>query len=119
MTYCLALRLDEGLIFLADTRTNAGVDNISTFRKLHLYEAPDRVMAICTAGNLSVTQSALSMLAEGVKNPETDEVETLENAHTMFRAAQLVGHCVRRVHREIADAIEPEVRADCSLLFGG
>ena len=120
MTYCAGLLVKEGLVMIADTRTNAGVDNVSTFRKLHIFETGgDRVMAICTAGNLSVTQSALALLAEGVKNPETDEVETLQNAPSMFRAAQLVGHCVRAVHKEIADAIEPAVRADCSLLFGG
>jgi putative proteasome-type protease len=119
MTYCAGLLVKEGLVMIADTRTNAGVDNVSTFRKLHLYQAPDRVMAICTAGNLSVTQSALAMLAEGVRNPETDEVETLETASSMFRAAQLIGHNVRTVHRDIAAAIEPEVRATCSLLFGG
>jgi putative proteasome-type protease len=119
MTYCAGLLVKEGLVMIADTRTNAGVDNVSTFRKLHLYQTPDRVMAICTAGNLSVTQSALAMLAEGVRNPETEEIETLETAPSMFRAAQLVGHCVRKVHKDIAAAIEPEVRATCSLLFGG
>jgi putative proteasome-type protease len=120
MTYCAGLLVKEGLVMIADTRTNAGVDNISTFRKLHIFDSPgDRVMAICTAGNLSVTQSALALLAEGVRNQETDEIETLHNATSMFRAAQLVGHCVRKVHKEIAEAIEPDVRADCSLLFGG
>jgi len=120
MTYCAGLLVKDGLVMIADTRTNAGVDNVSTYRKLHIFETPgDRVMAICTAGNLSVTQSALAMLAEGVRNPETEEIETLYNAPSMFRAAQLVGHNVRKVHKEIAEAIEPDVRADCSLLFGG
>jgi putative proteasome-type protease len=120
MTYCAGLLVKAGLVMIADTRTNAGVDNVSTFRKLHIFETPgDRVMAIATAGNLSVTQSALSMLAEGVRHPETDEMETLQTAPSMFRAAQLIGACVRTVHKDIAAAVEPGINADCSLLFGG
>ena len=63
MTYCLALRLDEGLVFLADTRTNAGVDNVSTYRKLHvLRPAPDRVFVLESAGSLATTQEVLDRI---------------------------------------------------------
>ncbi|MGC1447731.1 MAG: peptidase, partial [Xanthobacteraceae bacterium] len=81
MTYCGGILVREGLVMFADTRTNAGVDNISTFRKLHIFKDPKkRVMAIATAGNLSISQSVVSILLEGYDNPETGERETLMNA---------------------------------------
>ena len=121
MTYCAGILVKEGLVMFADTRTNAGFDDVSTFRKLHIFETPgERVMAIATAGNLSITQSALSLLAEGVPNVETGELETLEHASSMFRAAQLVGHAVRRVKNDLGASLEQEhVNAEVSLLFGG
>ena len=121
MTYCAGILVRDGLVMFADTRTNAGFDDVSTFRKLHVFETPgDRVLAIATAGNLSVTQSALSLLAEGLPNTDTGEIETLAGATTMFRAAQLVGHAVRTVRRDLVPSLEQEhVNADVSLLFGG
>ena len=63
MTYCVAIRLDAGLVFLSDSRTNAGVDQISTFRKMHIFEVPgERVMVLLTAGNLAVSQAVASGL---------------------------------------------------------
>jgi predicted proteasome-type protease len=81
MTYCCGILVRDGLVMFADTRTNAGVDNISTFRKLHVFVQPGtRIMATATAGNLSISQSVVSMLREGLENPETGEKETLMNA---------------------------------------
>ena len=81
--------VDDGLAMIADTRTNAGVDNISSYRKLHIYQSPgERILAVATAGNLSVTQTALAMVAAGVKLPDSTELETLQTAPTLFRAAQ-------------------------------
>ncbi len=122
MTYCCGLLLQDGLVMVADTRTNAGVDNISTFRKLHLIRGEDRMLAIATAGNLSVTQSALSLLAEGVHGSEDDEdapLETLNSVDGMFRAARLLGETLARVRKRVADAIEPGVDAGATLLLGG
>ena len=69
MTYCAGILVRDGLVMFADTRTNAGFDDVSTFRKLHVLEIPEeRVMAVATAGNLSVTQSALSLVAEGLRD---------------------------------------------------
>ena len=121
MTYCAGILVRDGLVMFADTRTNAGFDDVSTFRKLHVLEVPEeRVMAVATAGNLSVTQSALSLLAEGLPNAETGELETLESVPTMFRAAQLLGHAVRKVKQDIGAGLEQEhVNADVSLLLGG
>ena len=94
MTYCGGIR--EGLVTFADTRSNAGVDNISTFCKLHIFKDPKkRVMAIASAGNLSIRQSVVSILTEGYDNPDTGVHETLMNAPTLFQAAQRAGRVVR------------------------
>ena len=121
MTYCAGILVKDGLVMFADTRTNAGFDDVSTFRKLHVLEVPEeRVMAVATAGNLSVTQSALSLLAEGLPNLETGELEMLERVPTMFRAAQLLGHAIRRVKQDLSVGLEQEhVNADVSMLLGG
>ena len=105
----------------ADTRTNAGVDNIATFRKLHLFSEPgQRIMAIASAGNLSISQSVVSMLREGWENPETGEIETLINSPTIFQAAQRVGRTIRQLHSMEGKALEAsDVRFDVSFLFGG
>jgi putative proteasome-type protease len=111
----------EGLVMIADTRTNAGLDNISTFRKLHVFNNPgERVMAIATAGNLAITQSVISTLNEGYENPETGEIETLMNAPTMFQAAQRIGRAIRSVHALEDTALRAEdISFDVSFLFGG
>jgi putative proteasome-type protease len=121
MTYCIGLLLEDGLVMVADTRTNAGVDQVSIYRKLHIFEKPgERVIAIATSGNLSVTQTALSLLREGLINPDTGEVETLDQAPSMFRAAQMVGHAVRQVRKEVSASLEAEnINADVTLLVGG
>jgi putative proteasome-type protease len=121
MTYCAGILVREGLVMFADTRTNAGFDDISTYRKLYVYETPgERVLAVATSGNLSVTQMALSVLAEGLVNPETGELETLEHTPSMFRAAQLVGAAVRKVKHDNKAGLEAEhVDAGVSLLLGG
>ena len=70
MTYCCGILVREGLVMIADTRTNAGLDNISTFRKLQLFEDPGRhVMMLASSGNLSVSQGAVNLLVEGLEDP--------------------------------------------------
>lgn len=121
MTYCAGILVREGLVMIADTRTNAGLDNISIFRKLHTVTVPgERTLALASAGNLSLTQSVLSLMQEGMVHPETGEVETLETAATMFRAAQLIGRAIRKVHEIDGPALEEaELKFDLSFLFGG
>jgi putative proteasome-type protease len=121
LTYCTAVLVQSGLVMIADTRTNAGLDNISTYRKLHLFKAEgDRVLALASAGNLSVSQAVISLVTEGVENPDTGDVETIHKAPTMFRAAQLIGRAIRHVRRTDGPALEEaDVRFDCSFLFGG
>jgi putative proteasome-type protease len=121
MTYCCGILVREGLVMIADTRTNAGLDNISTFRKLHTFIEPGkRVMALASSGNLSLSQSVVSMLTEGTQNPETGETETLINAPTMFQAAQRIGDAVRRVHDIEGPALQAsDIKFDVAFLFGG
>jgi putative proteasome-type protease len=121
MTYCVGLLLSEGLVMISDTRTNAGVDNIASFRKLHMFEAPgERVLALASSGNLSITQAVLSLLNEGLPSPDSDHLETLHNVPTMFRAAQLVGRAVREIYRIDALSLEEHhMRFDVALLLGG
>lgn len=121
MTYCVGILVQDGLVMMADTRTNAGLDNISTFRKLHVVErAGDRVVALATAGNLSISQSVINHVTEGLLNPDTDEVETLRDVPSMFRGAQLVGRAIRQVRHHDGPALDDaDVRFDVGMLFGG
>lgn len=119
MTYCVGLLLRDGIVLLSDTRTNAGLDNISTFGKLHVVEKPgERMVAMVAAGNLAVTQSIVSLLREGMATESG--TETLETAPTMFRAAQLAGAAVRQVFQTDGPVLQAQnVGFDVSLLLGG
>jgi putative proteasome-type protease len=121
MTYGCGILVRDGLVMIADTRTNAGLDNVSTFRKLHVFgENDERVMALASSGNLSVSQSVISTLVEGLPNQDTGETETLLNAPTMFQAAQRIGRSIREVHRQAGTASSAsDVNFDVSFLFGG
>ena len=121
MTYCCGILVRDGLVMIADTRTNAGLDNVSTFRKLHVFSNPgERILAVASAGNLAISQSVLSTLTEGIQNPDTGELETLMNAPTMFQAAQRIGRAIRLVHSTEGPALRSEdVSFDVSFLFGG
>src|SRR5215207_7746405 len=105
MTYCVGLRLDRGIVFASDTRTNAGVDNISVFSKMHVWERPgDRVLVLMTAGNLAFTQSVVSLLNENCNlGPEHHSLVT---ATTMFQCARIVGETVREFRRTEQEMIE-------------
>jgi putative proteasome-type protease len=120
MTYCCGILVRDGLVMVADTRTNAGLDNVSVFRKLHIFENKgERILAIASAGNLSLTQSVLSVLNEGFET-ESGERETLMNAPTMFQAAQRIGRAVRQLHQIEGRVLEAsDVTFDLSFLFGG
>lgn len=121
MTYCCGILVRDGLVMIADTRTNAGLDNVSVFRKLHVFATPgERIMALASSGNLSVTQSVISTLNEGLDNPATGERETLLNAPTMFQAAQRIGRCIRAVRdMELGPLEASDVSFEISFLFAG
>ena len=121
MTYCVGIKLNAGLVFLSDSRTNAGVDHISTFRKMIVYERPnDRFMVLLSAGNLSISQSVREILqVEQLKNGD-DEPITIWNAKSMFDAARVLGQAVRRVYDRDAESLKnSDVTFNVSLIFGG
>jgi putative proteasome-type protease len=119
MTYCVGLYLRDGLVLLSDTRTNAGVDHISTFSKMHVEEVPgERVVAVLTAGNLAITQAVWNQLQQGVSL--AGDTQRLRDVPNMFRAAQLVGAAVREVYAADGPSLAAQgVRFDVSLLLGG
>jgi len=117
MTYCVAMRLNEGLVFLADSRTNAGVDQISTFRKMTVFERPgDRLLVMMSAGNLAITQAVRQIVCE-TADPAAP---TVWNARNLFEAVRLIGEAVRAVHQRDGEALqEAGIEFNCSFLFGG
>jgi putative proteasome-type protease len=122
MTYCVGLLVEAGLVVMSDTRTNAGVDNISIYRKLHVLADDDnRLIVVASAGSLSVTQSMLSSLAEGLPCLDDSGVpRTVALQPTMFRVAQLVGEAVTDARRAIGQTLEgTRINANVSLLLGG
>lgn len=121
MTYCVGLLLDQGMVLIADTRTNAGLDNVSTYRKLTLIERPgERVLALASAGNLSMSQSVVGLLEEGIEDEETGALLKLDNATSLFKAVQLVGRAVRQVRAVHEPGLkEAGLAFDISFLFGG
>ena len=123
MTYCVGLYLQDGLVLLSDTRTNAGVDNVSTFGKMHVFEVPDeRVIVAMTAGNLAISQAVINLLTEGLEAEEEGGKgpETLYSVPSMFRAAQLVGRAVRQVYETDGPTLKAQGLAfDVSILLAG
>ena len=98
MTYCVGLKLNRGLVFMSDTRTNAGVDNISVFRKMFLWDRPgERSITLMTAGNLATTQAVVSLLSERAKPADERGSPSILEAPSMFQVAKLVGETLREV----------------------
>ena len=107
MTYCVALRLNRGLVFAADTRTSAGSDNVAVFRKLYYWRRPgERVVVLMSAGNLAVTQSVVSLLNEQLVEELSPGAENLFTVPSLYRAARLVGDALRDVRKRDASALE-------------
>lgn len=119
MTYCLGIRLNSGIVFASDSRTNAGVDIISKFRKLFVFETPgERAICVLTAGNLAVTQAVVSQLEEGLDGADGDE--TLYTVPSLSDAAQLVGRALRNVRDRDEKYIEAEDgSASSTFIIGG
>lgn len=117
MTYCVGMLLDAGLVCLSDSRTNAGVDHINTFRKMSLFErAGERVLVLMSAGNLAVTQTLVSLLRERLSADGTN----LYSVPNLFEAARHVGDCLRDVHKRDAEALnEFGIEFNASFILGG
>ncbi len=118
MTYCVAMRLNAGLVFLADSRTNAGVDQISTFRKMTVFEHPgERLLVLMSAGNLAVTQAVRQLVCESGSDASAP---TLWNVKSLFDAVRIVGEAVRTVYQRDGAALkEAGIEFNCSFLIGG
>ncbi|TMH04684.1 MAG: peptidase [Betaproteobacteria bacterium] len=121
MTYCVGIRLDAGLVFLSDSRTNAGLDQISIYRKMMIYEKPgDRFMVMLSAGNLSISQSVREILqVEKLDNGDQPPL-TIWNATSMFDATRVLGSAVRRVYEQDGPSLKQTgVDFNASMIFGG
>jgi len=102
MTYCVGLLLNEGIVLLSDTRTNAGLDNISTYRKMFIFEEPgERVIAVLTAGSLSVSQTVIARLIEATDDNDP-ETRSIMRANTMLEVADIIGNTLLEVTTDIA-----------------
>lgn len=122
MTYCIGLRLNAGLVFLSDSRTNAGMDQISTFRKMMIYEQPgDRLIVMLSAGNLSVSQSIREWLqVETLSRGPDAEPLTIWNATSMFDVARVLGATVRRVYLDDGAALQAAgMEFNAAMILGG
>jgi putative proteasome-type protease len=117
MTYCVGVQVNEGLVFLSDSRTNAGVDHVSTFRKMSFFAMPgERVLVLLSAGNLATSQAVTGLLRERV----TSAKGSLLTTRTMFDAARLVGDAVRDVHtRDAAPLKEHGIEFNPTFIIGG
>jgi putative proteasome-type protease len=120
MTYCVGLCLQDGLVLLADSRTNAGPDNLATFNKLHVVAPGDRVIALLTAGNLAVTQAVVARVIDAVGVPPNEPFDTLLTVKTMHDAAKLVGEAIRATYRNSAPSLQAQsVIFDATVIVAG
>lgn len=119
MTYCVAMALDQGLVFASDSRTNAGVDHISTYRKMRIWERKgERLLTLMSAGNLAITQAVVAILDQHIKSE--NPYRSMMVVDSLYDAAVLVGQAVREVHQRDAKALkETGVEFGVSLILGG
>jgi putative proteasome-type protease len=117
MTYCIAMRVDAGLVFLSDSRTNAGIDQVSTFRKMTVYESPgSRVIVLMSSGNLSISQAAQQILDEQAATQERN----IWTVSSMHEVAALVGNAVRTVFERDAKMFkEFGIDFNSAIIVGG
>lgn len=120
MTYCVGLLLNEGMVLLSDTRTNAGLDNISTYRKMFTFEGPgERVIVIMTAGSLSVTQTTIAQLHDAIDDPDATPDTSIMLAPTMLKVAEIVGEKLSKVREEIDHKLSIAQGASASMIVAG
>jgi putative proteasome-type protease len=106
MTYCVGLLLNEGIVLLSDTRTNAGVDNVSTYRKMFIFEKPeDRVVVIMASGSLSTTQTTIARLRDAIDEPDPDPRRSIMRAETMLAIAEVVGRTLAQTKKAIDEGM--------------
>ncbi|MFN3546392.1 MAG: peptidase [Mesorhizobium sp.] len=119
MTYCVGIKFDRGLAFMSDTRTNAGIDSISTFRKMFTWSKPgERVIVLLAAGNLATTQAVVSLLDERSKAP-SERMPSLLETPSMFQTARVVGNLVKEVIASSAPVGHSQDAFGASFILGG
>ena len=119
MTYCVGMMLDAGLVMMSDTRTNAGLDNISTFGKMFHWEVPgERAISLCTAGNLATTQAVVSLLDERSKAHD-ERQPSLLTTPSMFQSARLVADTLREVISKQSDTGQNADAFGATILLSG
>ena len=118
MTYCVALKLNAGLVFASDSRTNAGVDQVSCYKKCRTFVKPgDRAIVILSSGNLSITQNAINRLEQNGRHPDR---LNLWNAESLFDVAQLLGDCLREVRKQDGVFLaQNNVDSSANFIIGG
>lgn len=120
MTYCVGLNLQDGLVLLSDTRTNAGPDNIASFQKMHTVAPGDRVIALMTSGNLAVTQAVVARVIDAIGINPDEPFETLMTVRSMYDAAVLVGDAIKKVYAQSAPTFQAQsVMFDASIILAG
>jgi putative proteasome-type protease len=120
MTYCVGLLLNEGMVLLSDTRTNAGLDNISTYRKMFTFEDPgERIIVIMTAGSLSVSQTTIAQLREAIDDPEATPDTSIMLAPTLLKVAEIVGATLAKVRAEVDEKLSAMQGASASMIVAG
>lgn len=119
MTYCVGALLNSGMVFASDSRTNAGIDHVSSFRKMRVYEKEgERAVIVLSSGNLSLTQSTINLLELRGTHPE--DTLTIWSAQSMFEVATLLGDCMREVKRRDAPYLQQaHIDAHASFVLGG
>jgi putative proteasome-type protease len=121
MTYCVGLKLDDGLVLLSDTRTNAGMDNVAVFRKMFAFEVPgERAIVLMTSGSLSVTQTVIAQLEHTAEDPESGPDDSVLKAETMLGVAEIVGRTLNRTSVRINEKMKTmKQSATASILLAG
>lgn len=119
MTYCVGIQVDEGLVFAADTRTNASVDDVRVHRKLHVFQWPgERVFVVMTSGNLATTQRVIACLQRDADDP--DAAQSLRGFRHLFEAAAYVGRLLVESQARVDEAdAERGTSTQATLIFGG
>jgi len=118
MSYCVATMIDAGIVFASDSRTNAGVDNISTFRKMKTFvREGERVLVVVNSGNLAVTQATINILEQAIRH---NTEPNLMNVYSMYEVAELIGAALREVrHRDGPFLLESNVDGSANFIVGG
>ncbi len=118
MTYCLAIRTETGIVFASDSRTNAGVDHISTYSKMNIFQLPGRLFVVLSAGNLATTQAVINRIQRDLDEPEA--ALSLASVKHILDAAKYIGKLSVKAQEEHADPLERHsINAECSFILGG